>query len=157
MQLTSSAYTQGAAIPRRFTCEGQDISPDFSWLEVPKETKAFVLILHDPDAPRPNGFVHWVVYNIAGTLAHIEENVPKRDHIDGLGLQGRNDAGKIGYMGPSPPSGTHRYFARLYALRNQLKLQAGATYNEVISAMEGNVIEQTELMGTYAKAAQKTA
>lgn len=158
MQLTSSAFRQDGAIPQQFTCEGQNTSPQFSWSEAPKETKSFVFLIHDPDAPRKDGFAHWVLYNIPATLGTIEQNVPRQGAVvEGLGLQGKNDSGKIGYTGPCPPSGTHRYFARLYALREKLDLQPGATYKEVIAAMEGKIIEQAELMGTYAKQGRKAA
>ena len=157
MKLTSSAFSHGSAIPKRFTCEGQNISPELSWTDAPKETKSFVLFLHDPDAPRKNGFTHWVVYNIPPTVSRIEENVPRNASIQGLGLQGRNDSGTVGYMGPCPPSGSHRYFARLYALRAELELGPHATYAEVIAAMQGKIIEGAELMGTYDKTEQKAA
>ena len=157
MKITSSAFTHQGKIPQQFTCEGQDISPDLSWSDAPKETKSFALILHDPDAPRPNGFVHWVLYNIPASVAHVNQDVSKNASVPELGLQGRNDAGKTAYMGPCPPSGSHRYFFRLYALRDKLDLGPRATYNEVIAAMEGKIIEQAELMGIYAKITQKAA
>lgn len=157
MQLTSAAFSHGEAIPTRYTCEGEDISPELSWSDAPKATKSFALILHDPDAPRENGFTHWLVYNIPPNVAAIEPNLPKEPVVSGTGMQGRNDAGEIGYMGPCPPSGTHRYFARLYALRDQLDLNPGASYPDVISAMEGKIIDQTELLGTYAKGSQRAA
>jgi Raf kinase inhibitor-like YbhB/YbcL family protein len=157
MNLTSTAFQPEGKIPQQFTCEGQDVSPDVSWSEAPKETKSFVLITHDPDAPRPNGFVHWVLYNIPASTNHIPQNVPKNASVPDLGLQGRNDSGKVGYMGPCPPSGTHRYFFRLYALRSKLELGPSATYKQVIEAMEGKIIEQGELMGTYAKVTEKVA
>ena len=157
MKLTSSAFAQGGEIPQQFTCEGQDISPDLSWTDAPKETKSFALIAHDPDAPRPNGFVHWVVYNIPGSVTQIVQNASKSASLPELGLQGRNDSGKAAYMGPCPPSGSHRYFFRLYALRTNLDLEPSATYNEVMAAMADKIIEQSELMGTYAKRAQKIA
>ena len=157
MKITSSAFTHEGKIPQQFTCEGQDISPDLSWSDAPKETKSFALILHDPDAPRPNGFVHWVLYNIPASVTHVNQDVSKNASVPELGLQGRNDAGKTAYMGPCPPSGSHRYFFRLYALRDKLDLGPRATYNEVIAAMEGKIIEQAELMGIYAKITQKAA
>jgi len=157
MNITSSAFSHEGKIPQQFTCEGQDISPDLSWSNAPKETKSFALIVHDPDAPRPNGFVHWVLYNIPASVTHINQDVPKNASVPELGLQGRNDAGKAAYMGPCPPSGSHRYFFRLYALRGKLDLGPRATYNEVIAAMEGKIIEQAELVGHYAKLAQKAA
>jgi Raf kinase inhibitor-like YbhB/YbcL family protein len=157
MKLTSSAFVHGSAIPSQFTCEGQDISPEISWADAPKETKSFVLVLHDPDAPRANGFYHWVMYNIPPRVERIPENAPKHATLPGLGLQGKNDAGKTGYMGPCPPSGTHRYFFRLYSLRESLDLKPGADYKDVLSAIEGKIIEQTELMGTYAKGQERAA
>jgi Raf kinase inhibitor-like YbhB/YbcL family protein len=157
MQLTSAAFEQGAAIPSRFTCEGDNISPEFSWRDAPAETKSFVLILHDPDSPRPGGFTHWVVYNITAETGHIGEKVPDEEQAAGLGTQGKNDGGEIGYTGPCPPSGTHRYFARLFALDRELSLPLGATCKQVNSAMEGHVLAQAELMGTYRKKAERAA
>lgn len=157
MQLISSAYQHGAEIPARFTCEGDNISPEFSWQDAPKETRSFVLMLHDPDAPRRNGFMHWVVYNIPAETGHVEEGVPGEANVPGLGLQAKNDSGRTGYMGPCPPAGRHRYFARLYALKKMLPLGEGVPYQEVVSAMEGAIIEQAELLGTYAKGAQRAA
>jgi Raf kinase inhibitor-like YbhB/YbcL family protein len=151
MRLTSSSFEPGAAIPALFTCEGKDVSPEFDWTDTPRETKSFVLILHDPDAPMANGFTHWVLYNIPASVNHIEANRPRAAKIAGLGIQGKNDAGKIGYVGPCPPSGTHRYFVRLYALRSELALAPRATREEVEEAMQGRVIEEAELMGTYTR------
>jgi len=157
MKLTSPSFSYGGSIPQQFTCEGQDISPALSWTDAPKETKSFVLIVHDPDAPHKNGFTHWVLYNIPANASKLPENVPHSTSVPGIGLQGHNDSGKVGYMGPCPPSGTHRYFARLYALRAELDVAPSATYAEVMAAMQGKIIEETELMGTYAKKAQKAA
>jgi Raf kinase inhibitor-like YbhB/YbcL family protein len=157
MKLTSPAFAHEGSIPKQFTCEGENISPELSWTDAPKEAKSFALILHDPDAPRENGFTHWVVYNIPPTVNRIAENVPRNASIPGLGLQGRNDSGKVGYMGPCPPSGTHRYFARLYALRVELEPGPNVTYAEVLAAMQGKIIEEAEHMGTYAKTEKKAA
>ena len=157
MNLTSTAFREGEPIPQQFTCEGQNISPGLAWSEAPKESKSFAVVLHDPDAPRPNGFVHWVVYNIPATVNSIAQNAPANASVPELGMQGRNDSGKVGYMGPCPPSGKHRYFFRLYALRSRLDLPPSATYKEVIDTMEGRVIEQAELMGTYEKVATRAA
>jgi len=157
MQLTSSAFRHEGSIPKQYTCEGQNISPELAWSGAPAETKSYVLIMHDPDAPRANGFTHWVLYNIPGSLDRIPENLSKEPNASGVGTQGRNDSGSIGYMGPCPPSGTHRYFTRLYALRSHIELKPGATQHEVLEAIQGHVIEETELMGTYAKSGQKVA
>jgi hypothetical protein len=141
----------------RYTCEGENISPELSWEGAPPETKSFVLIVHDPDAPRTNGFTHWMLYNIPPTATEIPENIPEGPRVSGLGLQGKNDAGKIGYVGPCPPSGTHRYFIRLFALQKELDLAPAAAAPELQSAMHDHIIGQAELMGTYAKVRAKSA
>jgi len=149
MQLTSSVFQQGAEIPSYYTSDGEDASPELSWKDAPAETKSFALIVHDPDASRPGGFTHWVVYDIPPETGHIEENVPDTERVSGLGTQGKNDGGKVGYIGPAPPSGTHRYFFRLYALDAMLNLGIRATHKQVMDAIKGHVLAQAELMGTY--------
>ncbi len=151
MRLRSPAFRHQGEFPTRFTCEGENISPELSWEEAPKETRSFVLILHDPDAMRRNGFTHWLLYDIPSTINRIRENVPKAAQLADAGVQGRNDSGELGYVGPCPPSGRHRYLARLYALSEKLGLPAGATSAEVQTALDGKVIEQAELMATYQK------
>lgn len=158
MQLTSSAFHQGGTIPRKFTCDGDNTSPEFSWRDAPEQTKSFALIMHDPDAPRAGGFTHWVLYNIPANIASLEPNMPKdKQHITGTGVQGKNDAGKLGYMGPCPPSGSHRYFVRLYAIDTELQLPPGATHDQVRMAMRDHVLEEAELMGTYSRASREAA
>jgi Raf kinase inhibitor-like YbhB/YbcL family protein len=157
MQLTSASFQQGAEIPTHHTGDGEDASPELSWRDAPAGTKCFVLIVHDPDAPRPGGFTHWVLYNIPPQTGHIEENVPDTEQVSGLGMQGKNDAGKIGYMGPAPPSGTHRYFFRLYALDTRLDIGVRATPKEVSDCIKGHVIAQAELMGTYTNKRERAA
>ena len=157
MRITSSAFRQEERIPTRYSCEGEDISPELTWEGAPAETAAFALILHDPDAPRTNGFTHWMLYNIPRNVTHIPENVPEGPRVSGLGLQGKNDGGRVGYMGPCPPSGTHRYYLRLFALRKELDLRPGATAPELQSAMHDHILERAELMGTYAKTKAKSA
>ena len=151
MRLVRPVFQNNQEFPKRFTCEGENISPELSWDEAPKETKSFVLILHDPDAPRRNGFTHWALYDIPPTISRLRENLPRAAQLADAGMQGRNDSGDFGYTGPCPPSGRHRYFARLYALRQKLGLPAGATAAEVQTALDGKVIEQAELMATYQK------
>jgi Raf kinase inhibitor-like YbhB/YbcL family protein len=152
MQLKSSAFRAGGVIPVRHSCEGENISPEFSWTGVPAGTKSLVLVLHDPDAPREGGFTLWVVYDIDPTLRQVDEGTPQ-EKFAGFGVQGKNDSGQIGYMGPCPPSGTHRYITRLFALDTELKLKPGASRQEVDSAMQGHILERAALMGTYAKKA----
>ncbi|HEX6804698.1 MAG TPA: YbhB/YbcL family Raf kinase inhibitor-like protein [Terriglobales bacterium] len=157
MQLTSAAFQAGAEIPSFYTSDGDDASPELSWKDAPAETKSFVLVVHDPDAPRRGGFTHWVVYNISPETGHIEEKVPQEEQISGVGIQGRNDAGSLGYVGPAPPSGVHRYFFRLFALDDTLDLGPGATHSEVSAKMKGHILAQAELMGTYEKKEQRVA
>jgi Raf kinase inhibitor-like YbhB/YbcL family protein len=157
MQLTSSSFQHGAEIPSHYTSDGEDASPELSWKDAPSSTQSFVLIVHDPDAPRPGGFTHWVVYNIPPETGHIDENVPDTERVTGLGMQGKNDGGKIGYMGPAPPSGTHRYFFRLYALDTVLDLGVRATHKQLSDALTGHILAQAELMGTYANKRERAA
>ena len=149
MRLRSSAFENEGTIPDRFTYRGDNVSPEFFWEDAPKETKSFVLILHDPDAPRRDGFTHWLLYDIPPNVMRIREDLPKKAPVTDSGFQGINDSGELGYTGPCPPSGRHRYFARLYALREELNLAPGATAQQVNAALEGKVIEQTEMLARY--------
>ena len=157
MQLTSSAFQSGGNIPKQFTCEGSDISPELTWSGAPSGAKSFALIVHDPDAPRAGGWYHWVAYNIPGTVSSIPESAAKHSKLPGGGTQGRNDFGNIGYGGPCPPSGTHRYFFRLYALDSELRFSSDAIAKDVEKAMEGHILAQAELMGKYQKSGQRAA
>ncbi len=157
MQITSSAFQQARSIPIRFTCDGENVSPGFSWRGAPAKTKSFALIMHDPDAPRAGGFTHWVAYNIPAKVNGLPSNLPQEEQIAGCCDQGKNDAGKIGYLGPCPPSGTHRYIIRLYALDTELNLKPSASEQQLQEAMRGHVLERSELTGTYARTYQKVA
>lgn len=157
MRLTSTVFQQGSEIPPHYTSDGEDISPELSWQDAPDKTQSFVLIVHDPDAPRPGGFTHWVLYNIPSTTMHVDENISHDEQIAGLGLQGKNDGGKIGYIGPAPPSGTHRYFFRLFAIDKMLDLTPGVTHKQVSAAIKGHILAQSELMGTYEKKSERAA
>jgi Raf kinase inhibitor-like YbhB/YbcL family protein len=157
MELTSSAFQQGGEIPSYFTSEGENVSPELSWRDAPAQTRSFALIVHDPDAPKPGGFTHWVLYNVSPDIGHIEEKVPLEEQVSGLGMQGKNDSGKIGYTGPAPPSGTHRYFFHLFALDKMLDVGPGATHKEITLAIQGHILAETDLMGTYEKKSQRAA
>lgn len=150
--ITSPAFEPGQPIPRQFTCEGADISPALDWSGVPGGTKSYALVCDDPDAP-VGTWVHWVIYNLPGSLTGLPENVVKTETVAALGgaRQGVNDFRRIGYGGPCPPPGhgTHHYHFRLYALDDQLALGPGATRSDLEAAMEGHVLGQTELIGTY--------
>ncbi|HUU29513.1 MAG TPA: YbhB/YbcL family Raf kinase inhibitor-like protein [archaeon] len=150
MQLTSPAFKNADMIPDRYTCKGQDTSPALKWSGSPKETKSFALIFDDPDAPMGT-WVHWVVYNLPSNCDSLPEKVPDKNPLGNGGIQGTNSWGRIGYGGPCPPSGTHRYFFRLYALDSVLDLKAGATKSQVLKALEGHILAEVELMGRYSR------
>ena len=148
-RLETSSFLPGDDIPRKFTCEGPDVSPALTWTEPPAGTKSFALIADDPDAPRST-FVHWVVYNLPATARRLTEAIPGNDEMSGGGRQGMNDFPMSGYAGPCPPPGKyHRYFFRLYALDTVLNLKGGATRKEVDRAMTGHILTQAEVMGRF--------
>lgn len=145
MKITSPAFSEGAIVPQKYTCQGEDISPPLIISGVPLETKSLVIILDDPDAP--NGtFTHWILYNIDPKTTEIDEN-----KIPESAILGKNDADNNRYVGPCPPRGTHRYFFTIYALNDILALQGGEKTEEVYKAMQHHVIEQAQLMGKFAK------
>ncbi len=149
MQITSSAFQEGSAIPEKYTCDGADHSPPLAWSGAPAAAKSLVLISDDPDAP-VGTWVHWVLYDLPATVTELPENQPKTDTIPAGGSQGLNDFRRLGYGGPCPPPGKpHRYFFRLYALDTRLGLKPGATRKEVDKAMEHHILAQGHLMGTY--------
>ena len=147
--LTSDTFTDGDAIPSRFTCEGENVSPALAWNGAPPGVGSFALILDDPDAPG-GVFTHWVLYNLPATSARLPERVPPTSQLVEGSLQGRNDFGKIGYGGPCPPPGkAHHYHFTLYALDATLRLPAGAAKQNLLDAMRGHVLGQAQLVGTY--------
>ena len=148
IKLTSSAFKEGQPLPRAYTCDGPDVSPALEWSGVPKSAKTLAIICDDPDAPSGD-WVHWVLYNLPAENIGLVENMPTTENLKAGGFQGKNDFGKIGYGGPCPPSGTHHYFFRLYALDAELPLKAGATKAELEKAMAGHIVGQAQLMGTY--------
>lgn len=152
IQITSPAFPYGTAIPRRYTCDGDDVSPALEWSGVPAEAQVLVLIMDDPDAPRGT-WSHWVQFNIPPTVAAIAEGVTADTQPEGLGVSGRNSSGKHGYGGPCPPRGPkHRYYFTLYALDAPLKLRTGSVREEVIQAMQGHIVAQGQWMGVYERA-----
>lgn len=150
MQLQSSAFKATGTIPQKYTCEGQDVSPPLSWDAPPEGTQSLALIADDPDAPSGT-FVHWVVYNLPASARSLPEAVPTSSTLSPGGVQGQNNFGNVGFGGPCPPSGTHRYFFKLYALDTELDLQAGASKADVVEAMAGHIVGHAELMGTYSR------
>jgi hypothetical protein len=150
MQLDSPAFDHGQPIPEKYSCDGQDVSPPLQISGVPDNARSLALLSDDPDAP-PGDWVHWIIFNLPPDTASLPENVPPEPKLDNGAAQGVNSFRKMGYGGPCPPSGTHRYFFKLYALDTELDLKPGATKQELLDAMQAHTIEQTELMGTYAR------
>ncbi len=147
--LSSTSFSNGGDIPRKFTCDGSDISPELSWKNSPAGTQSFALIADDPDAPSGT-WTHWLVYDLPSTSSELLENVPKVEHLSTGGYQGRNDFRKIGYGGPCPPAGRpHRYFFKLYALDRPVNLKAGVDRLELERAMRGHILGQAEWVGKY--------
>jgi Raf kinase inhibitor-like YbhB/YbcL family protein len=155
LSITSTAFQAGQSIPKKHTGEGADVSPPLAWSHLPAGTVELALICDDPDAPRPEPWVHWVIYKIPATATGLPENVAKvPEWKDPPGaLQGRNSWGRVGYGGPMPPPGhgTHHYHFTLYALDTPLKVGAGLAKDELLAAMTGHVLADAELIGTYAR------
>jgi len=137
-----SVFEEGGDIPKKYTCQGKNINPYMEIMDVPAKTKSLALIMEDPDATIGT-FTHWVAWGFDPETG-IEEN-------DSLGISGRNSSGRIGYVGPCPPSGKHRYFFRIYALDRELDLDEGASRKELEDEMDGHVLDEGVLMGRYAK------
>lgn len=154
LQLTSSRFVDGGAIPPDFTCEGQNTSPPLSWSDVPAGTKAFALVVSNPEAPDPSApkrvFVHWVLYNLPAATRGLAEGI-HADSVPQGAAEGLNDDGKIGYTGPCPPVGNHHYHFELYALDTPLQNLASPTKADLERAIAHHVVAKAELVGTYQK------
>jgi Raf kinase inhibitor-like YbhB/YbcL family protein len=152
MILISPSFKNQGEIPKKFTCDGEDISPALSWSNVPSGTKVLALIVDDPDAPDPANprttWVHWVLYNIPVTTNALSEGMEKKDLPQGV-LEGLNDSKRTGYGGPCPPIGKHRYFHKLYALDITLPDLNRPTKAQLEKAMEGHILSKTDLVGLY--------
>jgi len=148
IKVKSEAFEEGGMIPKKYTCDGEDASPPLSWTGVPEGTEALALICDDPDAP-VGTWVHWVIFNIPPDTTGLSENIPPERVLESGARQGRNDFGNIGYGGPCPPRGTHRYYFKLYALDKKVDLEPGATKDELLKAMEGHILAEGKLMGRY--------
>jgi Raf kinase inhibitor-like YbhB/YbcL family protein len=149
--ITTTAFPKGGEIPKKYTCDGPDLSPELSWSNSPSGTQSFALIVDDPDAP-VGTWTHWILWNIPPATTTLREGVAKEQSLSDGTRQGKNDFKKIGYGGPCPPPGKpHRYFFRLYALSTKLDLKAGATRGELEDAMHGHTLGDAEVMGTYGR------
>ena len=154
--VTSTAFTQGQPIPKKYTAYGDDVSPPLSWSGLPEGSKELALICDDPDAPdpanpRPEPWVHWVAYKIPADLKGLPEGItqqPRPREPAGI-VQGNNSWPEVGYRGPEPPIGKHRYYFKLYALDSELELEPGLEKESLLRALEGHILGYGELMGTY--------
>ena len=146
LSLSSKAFAPGQSIPPKYSCVGRNLSPDLAWTGAPAATKSFALIADDPDAPMGT-WVHWIVFNIPA----MTTGVPEAAQFSDGSVLGKNSSRHLGYDGPCPPSGTHRYFFKLYALDTMLTLSASASKDQLLKAMQGHILTQGELMGTFSK------
>ena len=151
LAISSPAFSNGGSIPKKFTCDGPDVSPQLAWSESAAATKSFALLVDDPDAPVGN-WNHWTAWNLPATAHGLPEGVSQDARLADGTEQGRNDFGKTGYNGPCPPPGKpHRYYFKLFALDTNLDLKAGSRKKELEAAMKGHVLTQAEWMGTYGR------
>ncbi|MHC4594049.1 MAG: YbhB/YbcL family Raf kinase inhibitor-like protein [Planctomycetota bacterium] len=148
IKITSSAFAEGGLIPAKYTCDGADVSPPLQWDAVPEGTKNIALICDDPDAPMGT-WVHWVIFGLPAETKELAENIAPDRTLPSGAKQGTSDFGRIGYGGPCPPSGTHRYFFKIYALDAEVGLEAGAGKRQLLGAMEGHILGQGQLIGKY--------
>jgi hypothetical protein len=150
-QLESSAFENGKTIPRKYTCDGEDVSPPLTWKGAPEGTKSFALICDDPDAPLMT-WTHWVVYGIPANVDKLQEGLPKAEVVAGDIKQGSNSGRRVGYAGPCPPGGkAHRYYFRIYALDSDTDIGPGESKKHLERAMIGHVLDEAETMGLYAR------
>jgi Raf kinase inhibitor-like YbhB/YbcL family protein len=149
MILTSPAIQEGSTIPKRFTGEGENISPALNWSRIPKGPKSYTLIMDDPDAPSGT-FLHWLLFNIPGEMSGLSEAIAKKPEVSGVGLHGLNSTHKAEYTGPFPPPGKpHRYYFKLHALDCVLALPPACTLSQVQKAMQDHILDSGQLMGVY--------
>lgn len=152
IELKSDAFTSGQTIPAKYTCTGKNISPALTWGDPPAGTQSFAIIVDDPDAPMGT-WTHWVLFNIPASTRSLQEGLPiTGKNVDPNAIYvGKNSSGNTRYDGPCPPSGTHRYYFRLYALDSIISLLPGASKEELLREMQGHILAQGELMGTFSK------
>ena len=149
LTMTIPSFANGGEIPKKFSCDGSDVSPELSWSGAPPGTKSFALIADDPDAPAGT-WTHWVLFDLPAAVTGLPEGVTKAEKLPNGGSQGRNDFRKLGYGGPCPPPGKpHRYFFKLYALDRMLDLKPGVSKQQLEGAMQGHILDKAEWMGKY--------
>jgi Raf kinase inhibitor-like YbhB/YbcL family protein len=151
MQLTSTAFQENQPIPKKYTADGQNVSPPLKWTDPPAGTKNFALICEDPDAPRGT-FTHWLLFNLPADARDLPEGVPPAAAAGNGSEQGTNDFGKLGFCGPSPPPGKpHRYMFKLFALDRPLEVRGGAKKDQIMTAIKGHAVAEGQLTGTYGR------
>ncbi len=150
LEVISSAFKEGEMIPKRYSGYGENVSPDISWSKPPIGTRFIAIICDDPDAVI-GIWTHWIVFNIPGKMRSLPEKLPIHEVINDGIMQGVNDSRRIGYDGPRPPFGTHRYYFKVYALDSRINIDPKVTREELLKAMEGNILAEGSLMGRYAK------
>jgi Raf kinase inhibitor-like YbhB/YbcL family protein len=148
IKVTSPAFEEGGMIPPKYTSDGENVSPPLNWEGVPEGTKSIALVSDDPDAPIGT-WVHWVMWNVPADATHLSENVPPDENLPDGSRQGITDFRSHGYGGPSPPSGTHRYYFKIYALDTKLDISSNSKKADLLKAMEGHIITEGQLMGKY--------
>ena len=148
MQITSTAFEPDGVIPPKYTCDGADVSPPLAWQGIPPGAKTIALICDDPDAPMGT-WIHWVLWNLPAETTQLPEDLPPDEVLPSGAKQGTTDFGRVGYGGPCPPGGTHRYFFKVYALDTALDLPAGASKDDLLDAMAGHILAEGQLMGNY--------
>jgi Raf kinase inhibitor-like YbhB/YbcL family protein len=150
LTISSRAFAAGEPIPVQYSCVGKGISPPLGWSDAPAGTKSFALIMDDPDAPMGT-YVHWVIFNLPAPSTGLPAAISGGAKLADGSVQGTNSSGRTGYTGPCPPSGTHRYYFKLYALDSTLSLGSSAGKDQLLQAIQGHILAQGELMGTFSK------
>jgi len=150
IRVTSAVFEEGEPIPTRYTCSGVDISPPLEWNNLPENTESLAIIVEDPDAPG-GLWTHWIIYNLPGDAMSLPEHVMGREKLDNGAEQGLNDFGRVGYGGPCPPNGTHRYFYKIYALDMKLEMPPLIKRDQLLGALKGHILDEGQLMGVYTR------
>lgn len=150
IKISSTVFTEGEAIPARYSCNGLNLSPPLNWEGIPDDSVSIALIMEDPDAPG-GIFTHWIIFNLPAVTNNLPEQVKAIELMDNGAKHGLNDFGQVGYGGPCPPSGTHRYFFKIYALDIKLDLPPLIRRNEFLEAIEGHILDQGQLMGVFTR------
>lgn len=150
IKMKSAVFDEGEPIPTRYTCDGVDISPPLEWDVLPENTESIALICEDPDAPG-GLWTHWIIFNLPPGTRNLKEHVMEREVLDNGAMQGLNDFGRIGYGGPCPPGGTHRYYYKMYAMDIKLDLPPQTRRNELLEAIDGHILDQGQIMGVYTR------